>query len=108
MIDISFFHEHADALFEQLEEAIELADEEGVVDVESSEGVIALELTDRAQFVINKHEASRQIWVSSPKSGATHYSYDEDEDCWVTEDGVSLTDTLAEELHQLAKLEIEL
>ena len=42
------------------------------VDVELQGGILTLELADGRQYVINKHVANRQIWLSSPISGARH------------------------------------
>ena len=37
-----------------------------------SGGILQIELPDGGAYVVNKHTPNRQIWVSSPKSGAWH------------------------------------
>ena len=33
-------------------------------------------------WVVNKHAPTRQIWLSSPKSGARHYAFDAASGLW--------------------------
>ena len=54
-----------DSLFEQIED--QLGD---WLDVEMSGGILQIELPDGGAYVVNKHAPNREIWVSSPKSGA--------------------------------------
>jgi frataxin len=56
-------------LAERIEDGLEDAD------VELRAGILTLELSDGAQFVVNKHAPNRQIWVSSPVSGASHFAW---------------------------------
>ncbi len=57
------------SLFEQIEE--QLGD---WLDVELNGGILQIELPDGGAYVINKHAPNREIWVSSPKSGAWHFA----------------------------------
>lgn len=69
-----------------------------LLDVEFTSGILTIELESGGQYVINKHTASRQIWMSSPKSGALHFDHDET-DQWVATSGAgTLVHILAEEL----------
>ncbi len=72
----SSFESLADSLLEALEEGLgNVADAElqgGVLTVEGAEGT----------WLINKHAPTRQIWLSSPKSGARHYAFDEATGLW--------------------------
>lgn len=61
-----------DALFEQLDE--QLGD---WLEVEMNAGILQLELPDGGTYVINKHAPNREIWMSSPNSGAWHFAADE-------------------------------
>jgi frataxin len=100
-MDESAFQTLADRTLQRLFDRIEaaLADE---VDAELRGGILTLELPDGRQYVINKHAPNRQIWVSSPVSGASHYSHDGDSGQWrSTRDGTSLTGRLARELGEL-------
>ena len=73
-LDESAFHAAADATLSALMETIEdgLGD---VLDVDLDGGILTIELDSGGSYVINKHAPSRQIWVSSPVSGATRFGY---------------------------------
>ncbi len=62
-----------DVLDEELADHVE-ADLEG--------GVLTIELEDGGQYVINKHAPNKQIWMSSPASGAAHFDWDEGAEAW--------------------------
>jgi frataxin len=55
-------------LAERLEDALDDAD------VEFREGILTVELADGRQYVLNKHAPSRELWLSSPASGAHHFA----------------------------------
>lgn len=65
-----------DALFEQIED--QLGD---WLDIDMSGGILQIELPDGGTYVINKHGPNREIWMSSPKSGAWHFARG-DGDAW--------------------------
>ncbi len=103
------FHTIADDMFEQLLDAIEDADEEGNVDAELLQGILTVTLDSGQQFVLNKHEPTQQIWLSSPLSGAVHYIYNVEKQGWAaTSDGHHLLSLLQEELEELANLELKI
>ena len=58
-----------DTLFEQVED--QLGD---WLDVEMNSGILQIELPDGGVYVVNKHALNREIWVSSPSSGAWHFA----------------------------------
>jgi frataxin len=60
---------------EFLSRAAELIDDAlgDVIDTELHSGILTLSLETGGQYVINKHTPNRQIWMSSPVSGASHY-----------------------------------
>jgi frataxin len=69
------------------------------VDAELRDGVLTLELDDGSEYVINKHAPSRQIWLSSPVSGAAHFDYDAASRSWrSSRGGPPLSERLAAEL----------
>lgn len=69
------------------------------LDVERQGAVLTVTLDAGGQYVINKHAPSRQIWLSSPRSGALHFDYDEATERWrSTREGQDLLTLLAEEL----------
>ena len=57
-----------DRLAERLEEGLDDAD------VELREGVLTVELAGGAQYVFNRHAPNRELWMSSPISGAHHFA----------------------------------
>ena len=83
-----------DALFEQIDE--QLGD---WLEVEITGGILQLELPDGGTYVINKHAPNREIWMSSPKSGAWHFAADES-GAWrsTRSGGEALLDLLSQEL----------
>jgi len=92
-MDDSEFQSLSDSLLATLEEALaEHADCElqgSVLTVESGDGT----------WVINKHLPTRQMWLSSPRSGARHYAYEQASGLWRdTRDGSDLLAILNAEL----------
>ena len=81
------------SLFEQVEE--QLGD---WLDVELNGGILQIELPDGGAYVINKHAPNREIWVSSPKSGAWHFAAAPDGAWQSTRGAQELTALLAGEL----------
>lgn len=72
----SAFESLADSLLEALEEGLG-----NVADAELQGGILTVE-GDAGTWVINKHAPTRQIWLSSPKSGARHYAFDATTGLW--------------------------
>lgn len=67
-------------------------------DVDLRGGILTIELDDGRQFVLNKHAPNRQIWLSSPVSGAAHFGRAES-GVWVaTRGGGVLEQILAADL----------
>ena len=68
----SVFLAHANATLEKWADIIdeELGDR---WDVEFSDGILTITLPDHRQYVINRHLGNRQIWLSSPISGAGRF-----------------------------------
>lgn len=91
------FERHAaevlESLFEQIED--QLGD---WLDIEMTGGILQIELPDGGAYVLNKHAPNREIWMSSPKSGAWHFAADE-AGAWRSTRGTEeLTALLATEL----------
>jgi frataxin len=82
-----------DSLFEQIED--QLGD---WLDVEMNGGILQIELPDGGAYVVNKHAPNREIWVSSPKSGAWHFAAGDDGTWHSTRGTEELTALLAGEL----------
>jgi frataxin len=89
------FDAAAAAAIARLAEAIE--DLDPAIDVDVSGGVLRIDCPDGRCFVINKHGPNRQIWLSSPISGAGHFA--PDGDGWrSTRADITLDRQLAEDL----------
>jgi len=101
------FHETADIMLEALVDGVEMADEQGEIEVDYIEGVVSIILVDGEEYVINKHEPTKQIWVSSPFSGSHKFSYDEAENEWLPDDGRSFRDFLSIEFSKNSNLNLE-
>jgi frataxin len=97
-MDETEFHMLADATITGIEQDMEEADQDGRLDVEVMGGVLTLQLTDGKQYVISKHTPTRQVWVSSPVSGAHHFGYDAAAKKWVLASGQELRQLLDSEL----------
>ena len=89
----SAFEVRVDELLATLEEEIgrhEDADLQG--------GVLTVE-AKRGTWLLNKHAPTKQIWLSSPVSGARHYAFDAAADLWLdSRGGPDLLKLLADEL----------
>ena len=72
----SAFETLADSLLDALEEAVGAE-----ADAERQGGVLTID-GDDGTWVVNKHAPTRQIWLSSPKSGARHYAFDAGSGQW--------------------------
>jgi len=79
MIEATKFHILADELLQDILDKIEEISE---FDTDYLSGTLEIECDDGKKYVINKHEPTRQIWFSSPFSGAAKFSYDENEQNW--------------------------
>jgi frataxin len=64
--------ETIDRLMQEIEDQLE-----DHLDVDLEAGILHIELQNGGRYVINKHGPNREIWLSSPVSGAWHFSKDE-------------------------------
>ena len=87
--------------FESLADSLLAALEEGLgehVDAELQGGILTVD-GDDGTWIVNKHAPTKQVWLSSPKSGARHYAFDAGSGRWRdTRGGVDLLAHLSEEL----------
>jgi frataxin len=101
-MDDTAFQSVADATLTDLMDWIE-ADFGDHMDVDLENGILTIELDDGAQYLINKHGPMRQIWLSSPVSGAGHYDYDTAQGAWInSRSGDNLAALLSAELNAAA------
>ncbi|MGE0152273.1 MAG: iron donor protein CyaY [Reyranellaceae bacterium] len=65
------FDTRAEAELNELAERLEAASE--ALEVDFDAGNLTVDLPDGGQYLLNKHYIHRQIWLSSPRSGAHHF-----------------------------------
>lgn len=105
MLEESEFYQKADALLERLANEIELKDNEMLIDIDLNQGVLTLKLDSGHEYVVSKHAASKQVWLSSPISGGLHYDYNPENDGWeLIKDGSRISELLSEELYKLTSI----
>jgi frataxin len=73
-LDESRFAVVADQTLEKIADLIDdvLGDK---IDVEFQHGILTITLEKGGQYVLNKHGPNREIWLSSPVSGAWHFAF---------------------------------
>lgn len=99
--------ETLDSLFDALEAALDAA-MGSRADVELEQGILSVDVDGGGHWVINKHAVNRQLWLSSPVSGAAHFNWD-GSGAWVGSRGEgSLRSRLQDELSAAAGSAIDL
>jgi frataxin len=101
-LDDASFHRIAEKTISGLAEIIDvdLGDE---IDVEEQNEILTLVLPDGGQYIINKNAPLKQIWLSSPRSGAWHFDWDAAAERWRSTRGekIALDDLLIGELEAI-------
>ena len=105
-MDESQFHRLANAYLTSIADRLEDKDITGALDIELQDGVLTIITQEHKTFVVSRHTASRQVWLSSPISGGLHFSHNGT--TWVLADGRTLSDILSKELEALAHIKAEL
>lgn len=99
-MDSSQFEARAEATLARLQSSIEAAAGDAI-DAELVGGILTLELEAGGVYQINRHLPNRQIWLSSPVSGAWHFAWSEADGTWrATRGGEGLEALLERELSQ--------
>ncbi len=76
--------------------------DDGDLDIDLDDGVLTVQHDEAGTFVINRHLPLRQVWLSSPVSGAAHYAWDAAATRWTaTRGGPPLDDVLSDEFGRL-------
>lgn len=105
-LDENRFSTLADKRLETIADAIDdaLGDK---IDADFLAGILTLTLKGGGQYVINKHAPNREIWLSSPISGAAHFTFEDG--AWVStrQPRVVLEQVLAAELKGKYGVEVE-
>ena len=103
--DEADYHRRAEAVLMRIAATAEdsLADH---TEVERAGSVLTVEMDDES-YVINKHEPTRQVWLSSPVSGAWHFVWQPDRQGWIdTRQGRELLALLAEEWSAVSGVDV--
>lgn len=95
-MEASQFKQLADQTIENLGDSIEDADKDYKLEIDLLDGILNIELPDGGQYVINRHDASMQIWLSSPISGASHFSYKDGS--WISSNGRNFIEIIKSEI----------
>ncbi|MBI2254955.1 MAG: iron donor protein CyaY [Proteobacteria bacterium] len=75
-MDAAEFDRLASDTLKRLLIAIEDGMGDVIEDIDLQGSVLTIELIDGGTYVINKHAENKEIWLSSPKSGAAHFKPD--------------------------------
>lgn len=102
------YHQIADKWLADVQDKLEEADSEGVLDIDYAQGTLSIALENGKVLLVSKHTPSRQLWLSSPVSGGLHFSYDDKMSAWILADGCVLSELLAKELHSLSGITVSL
>ena len=68
------FHQLADKLMLNIEEAIDAYEGDADIDYETNGGVMALTFENGSKIVINRQEPLHQIWLAT-KAGGYHFNF---------------------------------
>lgn len=101
-MDETKYHIEADKCQHELLEFAENLEENHDLEAELDSGVLSIMMPDEREYVINKHTPSRQIWVSSPYSGASYFEFVENQ--WVAKRACK--EALGKSLNNFIKSEV--
>lgn len=73
-MDNTEFAKLAEQTISLIAEIIETEDKDCLIDIDFQNDILTL-TTNQGVFVINKHSAAKEIWLSSPISGPYHFYY---------------------------------
>ncbi len=102
------FLENAEELLQNIANAIEEADSSFQLDVDAMGDSVNIEFPDGSKYLITTHASTEEIWVSSPISGGSHFSYDDGEGVWKDSSDNDLLELVTQELEELGGISIRL
>ena len=106
-METSQFESLADRTLARLQAAIE--DAEGDLDADLVGGILTIETESGAKYLLNRHGPNRQLWLSSPVSGAWHFAWSDESQAWLsTRGGERLEELLARALSEATGETIDL
>lgn len=69
------YHNNANPALQELLIHLEELEEDYDISPELDSGILSVIMPDDREYIINKHAPSKQIWVSSPYSGASYFEF---------------------------------
>lgn len=105
-LDDSRYATLADEMLERIADTIDdvLGEE---IDAELQGGVLILSLEAGGQYVLNKNAPMKQLWLSSPVSGAWHFDYADGDWISTRDPKVVLDLLLAKEIKERFGIDVE-
>lgn len=99
-MDITLYHDRANATLAACAAALEPAFEDGTLDELDLQGDILTIIPARSgrTYLLTKHAASQQVWLASPITGGLHFRWEETTQTWRLNDGETVTQRLQREL----------
>ncbi len=99
------FETLAERTLDAIATTVEDAAPDAEVDLQG--GVLSIQIEGAGVFLVNKHAPLKQLWVSSPYSGAGHFAFDGK--VWVnTRGGANMAESLGAELSRATGVTISI
>jgi len=89
------FSKLAEQTIASIADIIEKQDQDCLIDIDLQGDILNL-TTVHGVYVLNKHSAAKEIWLSSPISGPYHFAYKSG--LWQSRASISLFEILSNEL----------
>lgn len=86
------FTKNASSILEEIYSLLENHDD---LEVDFLDDVLNVK-SKHGHYVINRNSAAKQIWLSSPVSGPSHFNYTDNK--WLNKNGANLLEILKNEL----------
>lgn len=68
------------------------------LDIDLLDDILYVKFEDSSTYVINKHSSMKEIWLSSPISGAFHFTFDYKAQRWIDGNRNEIRELLGREL----------
>ena len=78
------FSQKADELINFVYNRINQEQKYSHLEVDILDDILHIFIENGDEFVINKHNILKEIWLASPVSGASHFIYRDDQNQWVS------------------------
>ncbi len=81
-----------------IQDALENSTTEEILDIDMLDDILYIKLTNARVYVINKHSMMKELWLSSPISGAYHFAYNPTTSKWLDKKKNDIRTLLCQEL----------